>query len=309
MIFRQFKQKWFQTRKDLVSVNQPFGWRSLCKLGIALLVLLSLVSHHPMDPGPFNLLMPFDGVHNWLGLSGALLSAVIIDFLGWLGFTIPLFLIFLTGKTRAFKPLRFIPELLEILALTALVALLLPVEGVESLPWVGIWGHVSAKTLNAFPGREYALAILAVYQWLYIRNKRFDANLFVIINVSFMVVAGLGAQLLQSTQKNGLQIAKYISINWLSPLATKVSHSSVKAGQRLKTASLPPRNILDDASLLSRFKHSLLTRLKSEKRENLPLPPADWDSDRNLLTASLERYRERYYSGDSQFFLRPEEEI
>ena len=62
---------------------------SLLLFGFAVLLLLSLVSHHPDDPG-WSSSGVGTALHNWMGRGGAWLSNTLLSLTGFVSFVLPL---------------------------------------------------------------------------------------------------------------------------------------------------------------------------------------------------------------------------
>jgi S-DNA-T family DNA segregation ATPase FtsK/SpoIIIE len=60
---------------------------------IAAYVLISLFSYHPLDPGPFSA-SATDKIHNFGGVSGAILADILLNTVGYLSYFIPLGFVF-----------------------------------------------------------------------------------------------------------------------------------------------------------------------------------------------------------------------
>ena len=71
---------------------------SLLLFGLAMLLLLSLVSHHPDDPG-WSSSGAGSVLHNWMGRGGAWLSNTLLSLTGFVSFALPLALAWLGFRT------------------------------------------------------------------------------------------------------------------------------------------------------------------------------------------------------------------
>ncbi len=229
-------KNWIQST---VISNRPISKPVFLKLLIGLLFLISLLSHNQLDPSPFNLLRPVNGISNWLGLPGSLFSGFLFDFLGKMAYLIPLFLLLLARQNSILHPKHLVPDILEFLVLTALISLIaISFDAQTEIRTTGIWGAVSAKALVDFPGELFTILILLGYQMVYFKNVRLDLSLFIVLWTAVLLLIGLLGQITGKAAKTLKKSAKYCSINWFSPLTLIVAKSSEKTGERLKSSYL-----------------------------------------------------------------------
>ncbi|MDP3858087.1 MAG: DNA translocase FtsK 4TM domain-containing protein [Stagnimonas sp.] len=117
-------------------VRLPREALSLLLFGLATLLLLSLLSHHPNDPG-WSSSGAGEGLHNWMGRGGAWLSNSLLSLTGYVSFVLPFALAWIGYRTlrgavaAAAIPagLRVAAGLLATLALSGLLALQMAVPG------------------------------------------------------------------------------------------------------------------------------------------------------------------------------------
>ena len=69
-------------------VRLPREALSLLLFGLAVLLLLSLLSHHPNDPG-WSSSGAGERLHNWMGRGGAWLSNSLLSLTGYVSFVLP----------------------------------------------------------------------------------------------------------------------------------------------------------------------------------------------------------------------------
>ncbi len=127
---------------------------SLLLFGLAFILMLSLVSHHPDDPGfsSSGVGMP---LHNWMGRGGAWLSNTLLSLTGFVSFMLPLALGWLgwrvlqNSRRAAALPagLRVLAGFIAVLSLSGLLAVHSPVAG-EWAPQGG--GGVLGAALSAW---------------------------------------------------------------------------------------------------------------------------------------------------------------
>ena len=103
-------------------------WPKGIGLLAATLVVISLSTYHPFDPTLLNLLSPSEGVHNALGLAGALVGGSLLEGFGAASWLIPL----LIGNWFAFPRRR--PRLMHYVAHGGLLLLF-------AASFHGLWSH------------------------------------------------------------------------------------------------------------------------------------------------------------------------
>ncbi|MBU2512092.1 DNA translocase FtsK 4TM domain-containing protein [bacterium] len=287
------------------------------KAVIGILILLALISFNPADPGPFNLLFPIGGIQNILGLSGALLAGFLIEMFGFLGFSIPLIIVFSGRKQESLNFRLLLPEILELLSLVTLVALLIPNDQTSRIQIVGLWGHLSSFYLTDFPGKLISLGVLGAYQLVYFKENRLDLSFISLINLLLFLTYRFFRYLLKLINQNIDKSSKYYVVNWITPLKYSLlrqfetMHEKVK--QRLDNTRLTLADI-DLPSVIIQSVGSILFRKKIEKQLGVDLdcnndtdPPA---IDRELLMEEIfYKYSDLYFKLDQAAFQIHEEEI
>ena len=141
---------------------------SLLLFGLAFLLLLSLVSHHPDDPG-FSSSGTGAALHNWMGKGGAWLSNTLLSLTGYVSFVLPLALGWLGFRLlQGRRGEAAVPAGLRVLAAFVAVLSLAGVLGVQSrLPgaWTpqgggGLFGAALSDWLSALLTAEGAALLL-----------------------------------------------------------------------------------------------------------------------------------------------------
>jgi len=141
---------------------------SLLLFGIAFLLLLSLVSHHPDDPG-FSSSGAGTPLHNWMGRGGAWLANTLLSLTGFVSFMLPLALGWLGFRLlQGRKAAQEMPLGLRVLAAFVAVLSLAGVLGVQSRPqgdWMpqgggGLLGAALSDWLAALLTAEGAALLL-----------------------------------------------------------------------------------------------------------------------------------------------------
>jgi S-DNA-T family DNA segregation ATPase FtsK/SpoIIIE len=132
----------------------------------ALLLVLSLVSHHNSDPVPLFGRWNGEAVDNVAGIVGAFLSEALFQTFGWAAWTTPI-LMFLVGWRLFFrKPSRLLAgglgSALILVSLTAALDLAFGDRGPQSAHGAGGWvGHLAGRAL-ASPFNRWGGLIVAV---------------------------------------------------------------------------------------------------------------------------------------------------
>ncbi len=141
---------------------------SLLLFGLAVLLLLSLVSHHPDDPG-WSSSGGGAALHNWMGRGGAWLSNTLLSLTGFVSFVLPLALGWLGFRLlQARAPTHALPAGLRVLAAFVAVLSLTGVLGVQSRApgeWTpqgggGLFGAALSDWLSALLTAEGAALLL-----------------------------------------------------------------------------------------------------------------------------------------------------
>lgn len=294
-------------------VNRPVSRLVILKLLLGIFILVSLLSYSALDPNPFNLFRPADGISNWLGLPGALLAGFLFDFFGLASYIIPVQLILLARNDSIFQPKHFIPDLLEFLVLVSLISLIAAnLEIPMGIKETGMWGIVSFEGLSKFPGTTYALVILLSYQLVYFSGIRLDPGLFVITWLGCLILSGILSRLSMRMAGTLRKSAKYGAIKWWSPLTMLIVRSSEKTGTKLKDKYLQTRQKLDDARLSQKVNSSVdavLSRKGNSERIFAAYSSGRMEHEERMLTRVIKKYRETCYDSDSKAFLKLEEEI
>ncbi|ROH87900.1 DNA translocase FtsK [Stagnimonas aquatica] len=148
-------------------VRLPREALSLLLFGLALLLLLSLLSHHPNDPG-WSSSGAGESLHNWMGRGGAWLSNSLLSLTGYVSFVLPFALAWVGYRSlRGAASVSAIPAGLRLaaglfatLSLAGLLSLQVPLPGA----WTpqgggGLFGAALCEWLSALLG-AYGAALL-----------------------------------------------------------------------------------------------------------------------------------------------------
>ena len=111
---------------------------ALCFLGLALLLLLSLVTYHGSDPTLFTASGEQHAVHNAVGIVGANIAAILLVTMGVGAYWLPLFLLF--ASLGIFLP-RIVPRPLPLFF--GCILLIIATSGLAALYWpvFRLWGE------------------------------------------------------------------------------------------------------------------------------------------------------------------------
>ena len=141
---------------------------SLLLFGLAFILLLSLVSHHPDDPG-FSSSGAGTPLHNWMGRGGAWLSNTLLSLTGCVSFVLPLALGWLGWRmlqpsrraTALPAGLRVLAAFIAVLSLAGMLAVQSPVPG-EWTPQGGggLFGAALSGWLSALLTAQGAALLL-----------------------------------------------------------------------------------------------------------------------------------------------------
>ena len=171
------------------SLNPHFSIRSnLIRTIVGLAILLALVSRNPLDPTPFNLLWPYDGVNNLLSLPGALFAGLLYELFGWCALAIPIYLLFLRSREPSRKTRQYLLNGLYFLLLVDFVALCFPTGNQYLNQITGFWGTVACAGLIPFPGRPIALILISLFLIGNLTEYRFNLQLIEIIRLFFSLM-------------------------------------------------------------------------------------------------------------------------
>ena len=131
------------------------------KIILGLILFVAMMSYNQLDPSPLNLLWPDEGIHNWLGLPGALVSGFLIEIFGWCGFLLPLFLTVLSHKKSISRRQAVLLDIAVIMLLTIGLAQLMMSPDARLASLTGILGIVSNIQLEQFPGKLITILLVA----------------------------------------------------------------------------------------------------------------------------------------------------
>lgn len=155
-------------------------------LGIGLVFLLGLATVDPNDPEIFNLMMPKNGIQNFLGMPGALLGGSLYQLFGWSALQIPFFLLF----TKFNKPLplhnRIVRITFSFLAVNVLIALIIPGQDGASVNWAGLFGNVADQVITSW--YFYAITIILLIALLMKTFSQLTINSFFFSLVAFIMI-------------------------------------------------------------------------------------------------------------------------
>ena len=123
---------------------------------LALLLLFSLLSHHPNDPGPFSEGQVSGGVRNWCGSVGAFLAGLLQALLGVGGYLVAFYLAWEAWPREGRHWPGRAAWFALLLAAGAILGWMgprtLPAGGGQALRWGGWWGHALYPPLRASLG-------------------------------------------------------------------------------------------------------------------------------------------------------------
>jgi hypothetical protein len=156
---------------------------------LGLLLLAAMMSHNQLDPSPLNLLWPDEGIHNWLGLPGALASGFLVEVFGWCGYLVPLFLLLLGHKKTIRLWQAIFLDIAVIILLTIGIAQVIDASDAYVARITGYLGVISSVQLAHFPGKLITILLAAGFIVRY--SKHFLLNLHFIL-----MLQQLGALLL-----------------------------------------------------------------------------------------------------------------
>lgn len=118
----------------------------------ALLLLLSLASHHPNDPGPFSEGQVSGGVRNWCGAVGAFLAGLLQALLGAGGYLVAFYAAWEAWPRAGRRWPGRVAWLALLIAAGALLGWLEAGRPLQSLRWGGWWGQALFPPLRASLG-------------------------------------------------------------------------------------------------------------------------------------------------------------
>ncbi len=266
------------------------------KIFLGLILLVAIISHNQLDPSPLNLLWPEEGIHNWLGLPGALVSGFLVETFGWCGILIPLFLLILGHKKTISLWQAFALDVAVIMLLTIGAAQLMisPTANVARI--TGILGTISSMQLEQFPGK--LITILLVFGFIVRYSKHFLVNFQFILMVQHLGVLML-AIFVEFKRFGKKKLGKLDGRlkEQFSPLSTASKH---------KILSVKLRAVQNWSTVSKKVTHGLLEispfhRLPTEKSGEYVIRPLTDEfkkelASRQLLKKTLEEFEKRYIS-------------
>ena len=182
----------------------PLRFSNVAKLCIGLGVLISIASQGDLDPTPFNLLTPAEGIRNWLGLPGALLGGLLIEGLGRMSLLFPLYLLFVRNASDAGFFRISSKNVVTLLLLTSLVSALAMGDTMRVARLTGLWGTATNQVVTAVFGRFLSscliVFLLAVHNFGFRGSYRLDKHLFAALGAALSLIPVLanraGSQIL-----------------------------------------------------------------------------------------------------------------
>lgn len=162
---------------DQVPENQERRFRLLlpyAKSILGILVLVALLSYSKLDPGLLNLLSPSAGIHNWLGMPGALVAGFLMDFCGFSAMLLPVFLTVLDHQDHVTRPQAVLLDVSMICLLIIGVAHLVAVFSYPVIRLTGLLGDMATIYLQRFPGSLITLLVVFGFVLRYARYYRFN---------------------------------------------------------------------------------------------------------------------------------------
>lgn len=258
-----------------------------------------LLDYHPFDPTPFNLLIPMGGIRNVFGLPGALISGLLMDFLGYSAFLIPVYLIFLKHRTENRGISAILPGSIAILTLVTAAVLLLPLKEQSIHGFTGIWGYVSGKTLAEFPGGFVVLPVLVLYQFVFIRDFRFDRTSLMFIRTFFLFLAAVAAVVFRALGTYFRRMSKFGAVKWIQPAQMFIQRSFKSSFNRLFTAISKARYTIQEFSI-SRSPGFMKSRPVAEENSLIQFPRNIHKINRyvRITMKAFEEYKRTYYLSD-----------
>ena len=191
------------------------------KLLAGLGILISITSRGNLDPTLFNLLTPAEGVQNWLGLPGALLSGVLIDGLGKMSLLLPLYLLFVRNVSEAgvFQILR--RNIVTALLITSLVSSLMTDTDTQIVQITGLWGLATNQAIvtvfGQIPSFCLIVGLIVVHNYGFWGSYHLDGYLLV-------TLGGVLSLLLMLTQS---VVSQFSVLNRMARSAAKRFKQSV----------------------------------------------------------------------------------
>ncbi|MBU2648562.1 DNA translocase FtsK 4TM domain-containing protein [bacterium] len=160
--------------KSLSQTDRDTATIPYLKILVGLILAVAMISHNGLDPSPLNLLWPSEGIHNWLGLPGALVSGFLFDLFGWSGFLLPILLLVFSHKTTISRSQAFFLDGAVIVLTTIGLAQLLQYPDGPLARWTGFLGTVSNIWLAQFPGK--LITMLVVIGFILRYAKHYTVN-------------------------------------------------------------------------------------------------------------------------------------
>lgn len=292
---------------------KDIDYLAIAKFAFGALVFFSLVSYDALDPSVFNLLRPYHGIQNWLGLPGALLAAFLFDFLGRSAFALPLMVIFLTRNKPGTNPSSILSDVIQLLVFTTLIAFGLQMKQLVSLDSVGIWGITSLKQLGQFPGTALTLVVFGCFQIYYFKNRRIDLRLLFSLQYAAVFAYALFKILFNRLREVAIQSIHFVRYNWMAALSSRFARFRHKKAEGSHQEPIAPdaKQIKSTFSVSSIVKPFKAFGLKNRQASISPQKDPELSDARreNYLTDVIKTYRKTFYISDSKFFLNLEEEI
>ncbi|MGK0288701.1 MAG: hypothetical protein ACI86H_000120 [bacterium] len=142
--------------------NIPFSQSTCLRFLVAIFLIIILTIQGNFDPTPYNLVWPLNGIENWFGLVGAIISGFLLENFGFCAFLIPISLLFLSFQKKLSKGKRIFSCILMFLLFPIFIALLFPHQSDLIIQYAGFWGYSANSILIYFPSRYLALPVIGV---------------------------------------------------------------------------------------------------------------------------------------------------
>lgn len=281
-------------------------WLSSIKSLFGLFILVAITSRSPLDPTPLNLIWPFNGMQNWLGLPGALISGFLFSVFGWSALLIPFFLVLLQHDKQVRGWRAFFLETLTILLLIILFSLLFPDINEQVVKFTGLWGYASHYALSPLPVRLVSILLIAGYLVRYFRKYRLNPLLFNIVSQFVAFIFFLSKNLWLGTVRYGRQGWLFFSINWQPKLRSINIGVLKKTGRQIGAELRYLAHRINQIKTLRNIRALIFSDIQAPvnqiKTKNPSLLPKgkDWEIQRlhtqEIFREALNEFKRQYYA-------------
>lgn len=153
-------------------------------------LLLVISTQGKLDPTPMNLIYPYEGIKNWLGLPGALLGGFLLEQFGLCAYLFPFYILFIEFSTKLKMKWKLLFPLFHIFILNLFIALLFSGNSEVFFSNVGFIGSAACSILLVFPGKIISLLILLIGIVLITQHIHFNFFIFsYILKYYYSIVA------------------------------------------------------------------------------------------------------------------------